>query len=270
MIYHVRCKAFINGPMSSYTTVLPLTANLARFLAQTNYQNPKDGTKAVHQLTYDTDMHRFEWMKAHPEHIVILDNYMASNRLTTTGMESFPFEDEVPYFGKGNQQDPSTALLVDVGGSRGQMCRVFKDRFPELPGRVIVQDLPNTVASPGDGIEAMPYNFFTPQPVKGAKIYYIRNVLHDWPDEKAESILRNVIDAMDPESIILIDEKILPNIGASNVAAGVDLQMMMSYSAQERTEKQWRELLDRVGLRIQEIWYYVESGNDGIMLVLPK
>lgn len=256
--------------MISYTTILPFTVDFARFLAQTDYRNPIDSYKTVHQITFDTDMHRFEWMKAHPEHYVILNNFMASNRLTKTGMETFPFEDKVPYLSKRDQQDPSTALLVDVGGGRGQMCRAFRNRFPKLPGRVVVQDLPNTVSSSGEGIEAMPHDFFTPQPVKGAKIYYIRHVLHDWPDGKAESILRNVVDAMDQESIIIVDEKVLPNVGASNVAAGLDLQMMMSYAAQERSEKQWKDLMERVGLRLQELWYYEKNGDDGVMLVSPK
>ncbi|KAL9005775.1 MAG: hypothetical protein Q9188_001441 [Gyalolechia gomerana] len=263
-------RAHANGKVISYTTILPFSVDFARFLAQTDYQNPIDSYKTVHQITFDTDMHRFEWMKVHPEHYVILNNFMASNRLTKTGMEIFPFEDKVPYFSKRDQQDPSIALLVDVGGGRGQMCRAFRNRFPELPGRVVVQDLPNTVSSSGKGIEAMPHDFFTPQPVKGAKIYYIRHVLHDWPDGKAESILRNVVDAMDRESIIIIDEKVLPNVGASNVAAGLDLQMMMSYTAQERSEKQWKDLMERVGLKVQELWYYEKNGDDGVMLVLPK
>lgn len=255
---------------NAYTTMLPLTANLAQFLAQTSYQNPTESTKTVHQLTFDTNMHRFEWMKVHPEHSMILNNFMASNRLMMTGIEAFPFEDKVPYFNEKTQQDPSTVLLVDVGGGKGQMCRAFKDRFPKLPGRVVVQDLPNIVSSSGQGIEAMPYDFFTPQPVKGAKIYYLRNVLHDWPDANAESILRNVVDAMDQESIVLIDERVLANVGASNIAAGCDLQMMMSYAACERSEKQWQGLLARVGLKIHDIWCYLESETDSVMLALPK
>ncbi|KAL8939062.1 MAG: hypothetical protein Q9216_003569 [Gyalolechia sp. 2 TL-2023] len=254
----------------AYTTILPFTSDFARFLAQTNYQNPVDGNKTVHQITFDTDLHRFAWMKEHPEHWVTLNNFMASHRLLKTGMEAFPFEDKIPYFSAKTQQDPTTTLVVDIGGGRGQMCRAFRNRFPDLPGRVIVQDLSHTVSSSADDIEAMPHDFFTPQPVKGAKVYYLRNVLHDWPDAKAELILKNTIDAMDKESVILVDEKILPNVGASNVAAGVDLQMMMSYAAQERSEKQWKALMDRVGLKVEELWYYVQDANDGVMLVLPK
>ncbi|KAL9600869.1 MAG: hypothetical protein Q9219_002911 [cf. Caloplaca sp. 3 TL-2023] len=254
----------------AYTGALPYMVDLARFLDQTDYRNPTDSTNTVHQLTHRTDLNRFEWMKAHPEHFEILNKFMASNRFVKTGVDTFPFQDKVPYF-KGSAQDPATPVFVDVGGGRGQMCRAFRNRYAHIAGRVIFQDLPQTLINvdSGDDIEPMPYDFFTPQPVKGAKVYYIRHVLHDWPDVKAAAILRNIIDAMDSESIIVIDEKILQNVGASNVSVGLDLQMMMAYAAQERSKKQWEALLATVGLKIEALWYYAGNEADGVMMVLP-
>ncbi|KAL8842741.1 MAG: hypothetical protein Q9170_000397 [Blastenia crenularia] len=260
------------GPYLPYVTALPLAPDLARFLSETGYRNPIESTKTVHQLTHKTDLHGFDWMIANPKYYEILDRFMASNRLAKTGVDIFPFQDKVPCLVTGKGLDPTTPLFVDVGGGRGQMCRVFRNKFPETPGRVVFQDLPNTISSaePVAGIEGMAYDFFEPQPIKGSKVYYLRHVLHDWPDVKAELILKNIIDAADQDSIIVIDEKIVQNVGASRVATGLDLQMMMSYAAQERTEKQWKSLLGSVGLKIQEMWYYEENAADGVMLVLPK
>ena len=61
-------------------------------------------------------------------------------------------------------------LLVDIGGSIGHDLAEFKSKWPDLPGRLILQDLPAVVAN-ADGlhetIEVMPHDFFTPQPVQG-------------------------------------------------------------------------------------------------------
>ena len=64
------------------------------------------------------------------------------------------------------------AVFVDVGGGTGQQCVALKEKFPDLPGKVILQDLPAVIAEAKlpEGIETMVYDFFTPQPVKGEKI----------------------------------------------------------------------------------------------------
>ena len=69
----------------------------------------------------------------------------------------------------------------------------------------------------------MAYDFFTPQPIKGARIYLFRSVCHDWDDEKSIELLRNTVDAMDPSySRLLIDEWVLPDEGVSQKSASMD------------------------------------------------
>lgn len=41
----------------------------------------------------------------------------------------------------------------------------------------------------------------------------MRNIIHDYPDEKAAVILRNTAAALSPDSLILIDDMVLPNSG---------------------------------------------------------
>ncbi|KAL8982000.1 MAG: hypothetical protein Q9177_005407 [Variospora cf. flavescens] len=260
--------AFINA-MQHYV-------DLPRFLAQTNYQNPTDSTKTVAQLSRNTSLDFFDWMKENPKHYEILNSFMAANRLAKIGIDAFPFEDRFPSLFKNDQKlESSTPLFVDIGGGRGQMSRAFKNACPSLPGRIIFQDLPQTLASvpsSSEGsstIEPMAHDFFQPQPIKGARIYFLRHVLHDWPNAKAELILKNTVDAMrGHDSALLIDEKVLPDMGASLATAGLDLNMMMTFAAQERTEKQWRELLTRVGLRIEYLLKYNENTGDSVIMAL--
>ena len=62
-------------------------------------------------------------------------------------------------------------LLVDVGGGEGHVLREFVAQRGKRKNRLIVQDLPAPLSPAKQfrslGIEAMPYDFFTPQPVKG-------------------------------------------------------------------------------------------------------
>ena len=67
-------------------------------------------------------------------------------------------------------QSEKDVLLIDVAGGRGHDLIAFRKRFPELQGRLILQDLPDvidSVQSLDSSIERVKYDFFTPQPCKG-------------------------------------------------------------------------------------------------------
>ena len=60
---------------------------------------------------------------------------------------------------------------------------------------------------------------------------------------------------MDPEySRIIIVDHVLPDVRASLLQSSMDIQMMSIGAGVERSEGQWRELLESVGLTIQGIW----------------
>lgn len=68
-------------------------------------------------------------------------------------------------------ESENVVLLVDVGGGKGHVLQEFVTQRGRRKNRLIVQDLPVALGptetlQPLD-IEAMPYDFFTPQPVKG-------------------------------------------------------------------------------------------------------
>ena len=97
------------------------------------------------------------------------------------------------------------------------------------------------------------------QPLKysvlGAHIYYLRNVLHDWPDPLARLVLQQISSAMTPGvSRLLINELVVPVRGCGQFAPHSDFNMMSICAGMERTEAQWKELLGSVGLEIKGIW----------------
>lgn len=60
-------------------------------------------------------------------------------------------------------------LFVDMGGNIGHQCADFKARYPNVEGRVVLQDLPYAIdmALKTDGVENTVHDIFTPQTVKG-------------------------------------------------------------------------------------------------------
>lgn len=83
----------------------------------------------------------------------------------------------------------------------------------------------------------------------GALVYYLRRVLHDWPDEDCVNILKNVAAGMDPgKSRLVICELVVPPVGASAEACWTDITMM-TFSGTERTASQYDKLLAAAGLK---------------------
>ena len=102
--------------------------------------------------------------------------------------------------------------LVDVGGSLGTVAIEIARHFPMM--RCIVQDLPEVIAGAkvpadlqqGERLSFMAHNFFTEQPVKGADVYFLRWILHDWSDKYAIMILRNLVPALKPGARVLVSD----------------------------------------------------------------
>jgi O-methyltransferase len=96
-------------------------------------------------------------------------------------------------------------------------------------------------------ISFQPYDFFTPQTVKGAEVYFLKHILHDWSDQWATRILKQIVPVMGLNSTIMLMEGIVPPPGAvpdiaMKVVSGLDIQMLSGLNAKERTVEDWSAL----------------------------
>ena len=66
----------------------------------------------------------------------------------------------------------SDVLLVDVGGGEGHYVKLFREKFPDAMGRVMLQDL-HQPAEDLRGVEYQKYSFFDEQPVKGSQTPFV-------------------------------------------------------------------------------------------------
>ena len=219
---------------------------------------PNKAERQVCPFEYTYGMDIFEYLRQNQEMKEAFDLYMQMRR---EGSQAQWFDTYCAGTGlvsgelKNGKDD---VLIVDVGGNKGHEIAKFREHFPDLPGRCIVQDLPETIPSTDDlpdGVEAMAHDFFTTQPIVGAKLYYFRAVMHNWSDTDCRKILRRTIDAMESEySRILIDEFIMPETGADARQASVDVLMLLNVGGTERGLRQWEELIASVGLEIVRVW----------------
>lgn len=69
-------------------------------------------------------------------------------------------------------------------------------------------------------------------------------------------------------SKILLNELVIPDIGCGVIAAQLDITMMACLASEERSEKQWQNIVDSVGLKIEKIWTDVPEAESIIELVL--
>lgn len=162
------------------------------------------------------------------------------------------------------------AAFVDVGGGDGHELAEFQEKVPSWKGRLVLQEQESVIKLArterhGHRIELKIHNFFEQQTLRGARAYYMRYILHDWPDDECRTILKHLKDAMEPGySRILIHECVVADRNPSWRHTALDIHMMALFSTQERTESEWRELLGSVGLKITGIW---SKGTGNLSLI---
>ena len=249
------------------------------------YANITDGTKTPVTKAWKTDLPFFQWIPTKPD---FLERYNALKKAWDSNAISWFNVYPMELCSLTLTQDQP--LFLDIGGGLGDQAIRLVEQFPTLEGRVIVQDMQSDTASRRhERVEFMQHDFFEPQPIKGilgslffammttilcyigAKIYYLRNILHNWSTDKAILILQRLKEAMVPNSVILIDEIILPDSGAHFHATQMDMMAMVILGAVERTEKEFQKLFHDAGLKFSKIWVYDESVRRAVVgAVLPK
>lgn len=109
--------------------------------------------------------------------------------------------------------------VVDMGGSNGTAMKYLAEKHAGI--HCVVQDQPCVIRGCQEllpeklrgRISFQEHDFFKPQPVVGADIYFMRCILHDWPDSSCVDILRALIPALKSGSRILLNEHMLPEPG---------------------------------------------------------
>ena len=149
--------------------------------------------------------------------------------------------------------------IVDVGGGHGLLLSAILKRYPGPRG--IVFDLPRVIEVAQrvievDGLtsrcDTLAGNFFESVPA-GAEAYVLKQVIHDWDDERALTILRNVGRVIPPDGRLLLIELVIPPTNEPSLSKFTDLDMLVITGGRERTQCEYRDLLAAAGYRLAAI-----------------
>ena len=139
------------------------------FFAETGFKSPRGGADGVFQSAYDCKgQDFFTYMGTQkPE---MARRFGSMMQVWTKGQPRWADEDYYPVQSllQGAESGADSVFVVDVGGGRGQDLENLIKSYPELPGKLILQDRPEIIAQVSlEGVEATGHDFFQPQPVKG-------------------------------------------------------------------------------------------------------
>ncbi|OCL08854.1 S-adenosyl-L-methionine-dependent methyltransferase [Glonium stellatum] len=257
-----------------HDSVMPAYHALPSWLKRREYKTPTakndtpfaQGHGALPETTF------FSWLEQHPYNATEFNIFMGVHR---TGVKTWLDHDEICHALHNTHEaevKENEVAFVDVGGGIGQQCKALRAKYPELKGRVILQDLPQVIheAEVDGTIEAISIDFLEHQPVHSANVYYLRSVLRDWPDAQCRTILGHIRDAMAAHSLIFIDEIVLPDRGAHKFSTQLDLTMLAMLNGEARTESHWRTLLGSLGFKVQDIIVYQKAGSEAVIIATKK
>jgi hypothetical protein len=187
----------------------------------------------------------WEYLAAHPDEQAIFDLAMARRGVHQAAAI------------RSGCDLTDVSTVIDVGGGKGGMVAALLAAEPRL--EAIVADRPDVAAAAvatfdtagiSHRARAVSADFFDAVP-GGGDAYVLSNILHDWTDEDAVSILRTVRRAMAAGARLWIVEQVLDAPGRTFEQTRdlhlVDLHMLVLFGARERTKAEYDQLLVKAG-----------------------
>jgi hypothetical protein len=244
----------------------PYFALIPEYVEEADFVAPTD--MGAWQHFRKTKATVYEWFGTHPEEMA---NFVGLMKVWSATQE--PWLDLYPVDSLVEGADEEGILLVDVAGGGGRDIEAFLQKYPDSAGRLVLQDRPEEVeaANVSKGIERMPHDFFTPQPVKGGRIYFLHAILHNYTDDKAREILNYLKESMRfGYSRLLAYEDTIKDLHPTELSCGMDLTMMATFGTGARTETEWISLFCSVGLKLVDIYESNRGGQCIIELELSE
>lgn len=151
------------------------------------------------------------------------------------------------------------STVIDVGGGQGALLRAILMANQELNGILFdvapaVEEARKHLQENGLGgrCAVVAGDFFASVP-RGSDVYILKNVIHDWDDDRSVAILRNCQRAMAPSGRVLLVETVMSPDGDRSFDSLMDLNMLVISGGRERSEAEYRALLDAAGLTLTKV-----------------
>ena len=186
-----------------------------------------------------TGQHFFDYLEANPEAEHLFSDAMADITRFCT-----------PFLAAEIELAPGERLL-DVGGGDGELARALARRFPGNSMAVLDRAITDTsLCGKTPNYDFHQGNFFEQVP-SGYDHLFLKNILHDWDDEKAVAILARCRDAVPQGARLTVIECMLPEpdqptLGTASTFA-LDWNVWLTLSGRERTASAYGRLLASAG-----------------------
>jgi hypothetical protein len=149
--------------------------------------------------------------------------------------------------------------LVDVGGGHGGLLTEILKKNPNLKG--VLFDAPEVIegarpkieaAGLGERCQTVSGDFFKAVPA-GGDAYIMKWIIHDWDDQKSNTILKNIRNQISPNGRLILVDSVVPDTNEPHFSKFIDLNMLVMTGGKERTENEFRELLATAGFTLLRV-----------------
>jgi hypothetical protein len=189
----------------------------------------------------------FDYVGTHPDLAPIFDAGMTAihGHETTAMLQAYDFS--------------PIRVLADIGGGNGSLIGAVLQRYTKLKG--VLFDLSHVVGRARENLKAYAVdnrcsliegNFFESVP-SGADTYLFRHIIHDWTDGQSVQILNNCRKVIPNNGRVLIIEAVVPPGNEPSLAKDFDMVMLTFPGGIERTEEEYRLLLEQAGFQLSSI-----------------
>jgi hypothetical protein len=203
------------------------------------------------QLEYSARTGKTGMSKAFPDGVfAYLRSHPEDSKVFNASMTAKSHQDNAAFVAAYDFSGART--VVDVGGGQGHLLRAVLDADPAIKGIVfdLPEGLPEHAAS--DRMTLQSGDFFK-DALPRADLYVVSNVIHDWPDPEARTILSAIARAADAKSRVVLLEAVIPDGPEPHIAKTLDIVMLAVPGGRERTEREYRDLLAASGLKLTQI-----------------
>jgi hypothetical protein len=129
-----------DGTVYTYDVAGPSFRHFPEYLKSTKYALPTDLANGSFQAAHKTQLPFFAWLDQNPSYLEIFSNYMSAYRAGKPSWVDSGFYPVSERLAESYDPGYSDVLLVDVGGGIGHDLRELKQKHPNLPGKLVLQD----------------------------------------------------------------------------------------------------------------------------------
>ena len=189
----------------------------------------------------------FPYFAGNPEAAKIFDRAMTSlsNLAIKAVVESYDFSD--------------IETLVDVAGGHGRLLASILESNTSVKGVLFDQAHVLEGAKDSEQIKALGArcelvsgDFFASVPA-AADGYIMKHIIHDWDDDRALQILKNIKNVMKDGGRVMLVESVITDGNQPDFGKLLDIEMLVSPGGKERTAAEYKDLFARAGLRLTRI-----------------